>query len=68
MNMNKLMRVDQPQTEAGVGCEIDRSIKSNLTRQRDQLEERLMKVNAAIEALNAQPNVAELLETVMKVL
>lgn len=55
-----------------MGSEIavrdERSIKINLVQQRDQLQERLSKINAALEALNRQPAVAELLETIIKVM
>ncbi len=65
--MNGLMKLSEeyPQTEGSLGAH-DRSIKNNLLRQRDILQTKLDKINAAIEALNKQPEVAELLETVMK--
>ena len=43
-------------------------IRDRLERQRNTLQEHLDRVNAAIDALDKQPSVAELLEKVMKVL
>jgi hypothetical protein len=46
----------------------DPSIGNRLRRQKKALEEQLAKINAALEALDSQPKVAELLETIIKVL
>jgi hypothetical protein len=50
-----------------IGAE-DRSIVNNLRRQKKNLEEQLEKVNAALSALEKQPEVAKLLETIIKVM
>jgi ABC-type phosphate transport system auxiliary subunit len=42
------------------------TIKQRLTRQKSELEARLKQVNDAIDAMNSQPEVAELLELVMR--
>jgi len=55
-----------PETQS-VGME-ERGIKVRLTRQQRQLQEALDRVNAALEALESNPGVAELLEKVMKAL
>ena len=43
-------------------------IEERLENEKAQLEDRLRKVSAALDALKSQPKVAELLETIIKVL
>jgi hypothetical protein len=61
-----------PQAESSLaqvgGTEIENSITARLTRAKVHHERELRKVNAALDALSNQPEVAELLETVMKAL
>jgi hypothetical protein len=44
------------------------TLLQRLTLQKHDLESRLANVNAALDAMNKQPEVAELLERVMRVL
>jgi hypothetical protein len=64
--MNELWKPDYP-----VACEAgseERSILARLTRSKKRLESELAKVDAALEGLDKNPQVAELLEKVMKAL
>jgi len=69
--MRELIR-NYPTTEALTpigGAEIETAgIKVRLQRAKAHHEKELAKVNAALDALDNQPEVAELLETVMKAL
>lgn len=62
--MNKLL---QPTSEVGVGA-YKPTINKRLADEKQHLEKRLTEVNNALDALNAQPEVAELLESIFKVL
>jgi dienelactone hydrolase len=66
--VNGLLKLQPDCVGAEMAQATDRSIKSNLERQRTQLQERLSKINAALDALNKQPEVAELLESIIKVM
>jgi hypothetical protein len=57
-----------PEVTAAECGSIDRSLLQNLREQKQALTERLAKVNAALEALEKQPEVADLLEKVMKII
>lgn len=60
--------MDYPQTEGGLGQPEVASIKVRLQRSKDHHERELAKINAAMAALDSQPEVAQLLEAVMKAL
>jgi hypothetical protein len=65
--MNPLMKYPAP--EAGSLSEIEPAgIKQRLERAKAHHERELAKVNAALDALDNQPKVADLLELVMKAL
>jgi uncharacterized protein HemY len=53
--------------QAGMSLAEPATILQRLNLQKRDLENRLENVNAALEAMNKQPEVAELLERVMKV-
>lgn len=65
-NMNSLTRALSPMDECKTAqCESP-SIVDNLQRQKKGLEERLSRVNAALEALAANPETTKVLELIAK--
>lgn len=54
-------------TQAGIGCEIVRTVRDQLIVQKKYAELRLQDVNDAIEALDKHPGVEDLLNKMRKV-
>ncbi len=63
-----LTKMDYPQTAGVLEPPEVASIKVRLQRSKDHHERELAKINAAMAALDSQPEVAQLLEAVMKAL
>jgi uncharacterized membrane protein YfbV (UPF0208 family) len=64
MSSGLIPYADSPPQSGGLGERA--TIKQRLTRQKTELESRLKQVNDALDAMNSQPEVAELLELVMR--
>lgn len=55
--------------ETGVGMLAERAtIRQRLTRQKTELEKRLKETNDALDAMNNNPEAAELVERLMRVI
>lgn len=67
--MNILTKYPESVAERSIGgAEIEQGIKIRLERSKAHYERELVKINAALDALNDQPETAKLLELVMKAL
>jgi hypothetical protein len=68
---NKMLRdnVLTPTAESVGGMLAERAtIRQRLTRQKFELEKRLDEINAALDVMDEQPQVAELVERLMRVI
>jgi hypothetical protein len=65
--MNAIGKQLQPY-DVGSTAEVENNIFIRLKRSKEHHERELAKVNAALDALEQQPEVAKLLEAVMKAL
>jgi hypothetical protein len=58
-----------PTTDQAVGVLAERAtIRQRLTRQKFELEKRLNEINLALDVMDEQPQVAELVERLMRVI
>lgn len=65
--MNGLTKMDYPEPVNESGMIQRATIKQRLTRQQKELSERLNQVNAALDAMEKNPEAAELFELISKV-
>jgi hypothetical protein len=56
-----------PTTDQGSALAERATIRQRLTRQKSELEKRLNEINAALDIMDDQPQVAELVERLMRV-
>jgi hypothetical protein len=64
-----LGKTDYPVAETTGGMLAERAtIRQRLTRQKSELEKRLDEINAALDVMDEQPQVAELVERLMRVI
>jgi hypothetical protein len=66
--MNAQNKLLQPYDVGSSAVEVEQNITLRLKRSKEHHERELAKVNAALDALEQQPEVAKLLEAVMKAL